>query len=444
MASSPRRGTRTLVLVVGMHRSGTSAVAGELAGRGVDFGGRLLDANEFNPKGYFEDREAVACNEDLFAATYGHWSAPLRTDAVRLAAAGQAHGAGLADCLERLTVGGLGGLKDPRICRLAPLWDDAAQRLGLTVLPLVVLRDPADVAASLQRRDCMAPAWSAALWLLYLRDTLAWVAEGGRPFGLVAYDDCLERPDLLGEWLARHVPQHAAPASGASFLEPRLRHAPPPGHLVDAGVAAARGVFAALKALTGGGAADVEPAAARGLLPAVDAALDAVLPLVGPETLWRVSSPELSACWVARRARQRADTAGMWERVTGAEAALDALHAESQELWERVHGVEAHRDALHAENQELWKRVNGVEGHRDALHAENQELWKRVHGVEGHRDALHAENQDLWKRVHDAEDRLVRSEERLAESEKRFLTLRHTRVVRVAKALRLISEKTDA
>ncbi|MGC2855126.1 hypothetical protein ACM64Y_06595 [Novispirillum sp. DQ9] len=429
-----------------MHRSGTSAVSGELVRQGVDFGGSLLVANEFNPKGYFEDREAVALNENLLAAAYGHWSAPLPAAPARVAAAGRAHGTGLAACLTRLTAGGLGGLKDPRICRVAPLWDAAAREVGVAVLPLVVIRDPAEVAASLSRRDCMAPAWGAALWLLYLRDTLAWLAgSGDGTFGLVAYDDCLERPAILADWLDGALPGRSRPPEGDSFLEAGLRHAPPPDCLTDPAVVAAQAVHAGLKALTGGAVVTLDAAAAAGALPGLDAALAAALPQVTPEVLWRVTSPEVAACWAARRARQRAEGARLWERVAIAERDRDALHAESQALWQRVHDAESRRDALLQETQELWKRVSGAEAERATLRAENQDLWKRVNGAEAERAALHTENQELWKRVDGTEaDRAALHTEnqelwkRVDIAETALDHLGNTFIVRAARALRLI------
>ena len=44
------------IVVAGMHRSGTSLVAGYLQSLGVDMGARLLAADHANPRGYFEDR----------------------------------------------------------------------------------------------------------------------------------------------------------------------------------------------------------------------------------------------------------------------------------------------------------------------------------------------------------------------------------------------------
>ncbi|MDX1388819.1 MAG: hypothetical protein R3344_06490, partial [Acidobacteriota bacterium] len=67
-------------IILGSGRSGTSMVAGTLAGAGYFMGEKLWDATPANPKGFFEDQEINAINEDLIAqvlparpAVLGRW-----------------------------------------------------------------------------------------------------------------------------------------------------------------------------------------------------------------------------------------------------------------------------------------------------------------------------------------------------------------------------------
>ena len=60
----PRAESSSGLLVVGMHRSGTSAVTGVLHNFGYNVGQSLLPGNEFNEKGYFEDTSIVTENEN--------------------------------------------------------------------------------------------------------------------------------------------------------------------------------------------------------------------------------------------------------------------------------------------------------------------------------------------------------------------------------------------
>ena len=51
------------LIISGMHRSGTSLIAGMLAQAGVDLGDRLVPAARDNPLGFFEDADFVAFHE---------------------------------------------------------------------------------------------------------------------------------------------------------------------------------------------------------------------------------------------------------------------------------------------------------------------------------------------------------------------------------------------
>src|SRR5215469_1243814 len=62
-----------VVIITGMHRSGTSALSGALARIGVDFGKRLLSPSWHNPKGYFEHPEIVALHDSLLQALGSRW-----------------------------------------------------------------------------------------------------------------------------------------------------------------------------------------------------------------------------------------------------------------------------------------------------------------------------------------------------------------------------------
>ena len=50
-------------MVLGMHRSGTSAITKGLEVLGVNLGDNLLPPKDDNPKGFFEDRDLVNLNE---------------------------------------------------------------------------------------------------------------------------------------------------------------------------------------------------------------------------------------------------------------------------------------------------------------------------------------------------------------------------------------------
>ncbi|WP_343066721.1 glycosyltransferase [Dissulfurirhabdus thermomarina] len=140
------------VLVLGMHRSGTSMVGNLLARAGFDPGppDELLAADEFNAKGYFEWRAVVELNDEILRRAGGSWHQPPEEAAV--AAAGETVRERQGAILRRF-----GGrrffLKDPRFCLTLPAWKPAFEAvLGRDRLRVVrIRRDPLSVARSLKR-----------------------------------------------------------------------------------------------------------------------------------------------------------------------------------------------------------------------------------------------------------------------------------------------------
>ena len=72
-----------IIIVLGCHRSGTSMIAGVLSKMGVFVGDDLImDTMPENPKGYYEDREAVAINADLLEESDGGWDSLPTTESI--------------------------------------------------------------------------------------------------------------------------------------------------------------------------------------------------------------------------------------------------------------------------------------------------------------------------------------------------------------------------
>lgn len=117
------------IMVLGMHRAGTSALAGVLDACGVNMGCNLMPPAGDNPKGYFEDMEVVRVNERLLQSfgMPGSWDSVLMLDDDWLSKKG------VLDLLEdavdvvRKEYDGalVVGMKDPRICHFIPFWQRA-------------------------------------------------------------------------------------------------------------------------------------------------------------------------------------------------------------------------------------------------------------------------------------------------------------------------------
>lgn len=165
--------------MIGMHRSGTSAVAGGLEAAGVEFGTSLMTASADNPKGFFEDTRFVALNERLIAWDLQAWDtvAPVQPEAHLSRDRRFDQEAG--EIVRSLALGGASaiGLKDPRASLLVPFWTDVFRENGVAPTAVVCLRHPAQVAKSLYDRNRFSRAKSFALWLKYNLSLLTGLAQ---------------------------------------------------------------------------------------------------------------------------------------------------------------------------------------------------------------------------------------------------------------------------
>lgn len=213
---------KQVLLIVGMHRSGTSAVAGAVAGLGLPLGERILPGQaRDNPKGFFEHADVVAAHDRLLAGAGLTWDDPGLWIAQRPELPGaESFAERLRDLLDReCGPGPPWCVKDPRLCRLLPLWEEPLRAARIEPLVLLVHRDPAAVAASLARRDAFSAEKAALLWLDHVLGAERWSRELRRT--VVSYDELLRDPvevlERLGESLSLEWP--LAPADRRAELE---------------------------------------------------------------------------------------------------------------------------------------------------------------------------------------------------------------------------------
>ena len=149
-----------------MHRSGTSALSGILQLLGFDLGADLMGPNEFNPGGYWENRQVVRLNERVLSHLGTSWSdvfmLPYRLDRTNLREVFEGEAKSL---LQK----GFSGkrpwvLKDPRFSMLIDFWLPYLRERDVSFIHVV--RHPAAVATSLARRDGFPRERSLLLWFL--------------------------------------------------------------------------------------------------------------------------------------------------------------------------------------------------------------------------------------------------------------------------------------
>lgn len=185
---------RNAILISGMHRSGTSALARILNLLGADAGSGLLPAvRGDNDSGYWELREIVALNNECLEHFGLSWRDPGPMPEDWLGDPWLDGWRERAGSLIRREFPdtALFLIKDPRLSRLLPVWREVLERGGIQPAVIIMLRHPLEVVASLLRRPNarMSAFQGHRLWLRYLAD--AEVGSRDLPRAWVRYDHLL-------------------------------------------------------------------------------------------------------------------------------------------------------------------------------------------------------------------------------------------------------------
>jgi GT2 family glycosyltransferase/glycosyltransferase involved in cell wall biosynthesis len=183
------------LLILGMHRSGTSALARVVNLLGAQLGSRLLEPQTgVNAQGFWEHADVVSGHEallgDLDSAWYDVRPLPVNWEDGAAAQRLEEH---LARLLESdFSAHPLIAVKDPRLCRFVASWKRVLQRAGRRAKFVLILRDPEEVVRSLHRRDGLDQSTVRMMWLVYVLE--AERATRDDPRSIVFYDE------LLTDW----------------------------------------------------------------------------------------------------------------------------------------------------------------------------------------------------------------------------------------------------
>jgi len=221
---------RRALVVAGMHRSGTSAMARLLSLSGATLPERVMAPAADNPAGFWEPWEMVALNDRMLGSFDSSWDDVFTLRAADHAAALKASFLGEAKAFVKANYGAadLLVIKDPRASVLAPFWREALTDSGIEPLYVIMVRNPLAVAQSLSKRNAFSTQKSVLLWTSYMlaveRDTR------GCDRLFIDYDAMLDdwRATLaavesaLGQALPRSADEAAGDIDG--FLNRSLRH----------------------------------------------------------------------------------------------------------------------------------------------------------------------------------------------------------------------------
>jgi predicted nucleic acid-binding Zn-ribbon protein len=219
-----------LVVVLGMHRSGTSAVTRGLLALGVDLGQSLLPPMpDVNDKGFWEDAEINKLNEDILAflgVTWHSLSLITSDQADKLTKSGYLSRA-VTLIRNKIKRGSTYGLKDPRIAKLIIFWKRVFNHCRLAVGYVIVIRNPITIAESLTRRDGFDSMKSHLLWIEHTLNSLVYTAQEKRI--VIEFENLLNNPvgecEKIADCLNLPKDSNAIELYSNDFLDLSLCHA---------------------------------------------------------------------------------------------------------------------------------------------------------------------------------------------------------------------------
>ena len=218
------------VLVVGMHRSGTSAVTRVLNYLGCALPNHVSGMANDNERGFWESPAVRDLNERILESAGTAWDDWVAFDPswYESPRANELRGNARAVLEDEFGDGPPFVLKDPRVCRLLPFWIDAVRCFGVEPLIVSPIRNPLDVAASLEARDGIDPSIGLLMWLRSVLD--AEVASRGLERHFLRYERLLGAPREVVTQLKESLGINGLtqPAEACTlidgFLSPELRH----------------------------------------------------------------------------------------------------------------------------------------------------------------------------------------------------------------------------
>jgi hypothetical protein len=221
---------RTCLIILGMHRSGTSAISGFLNQLGLSLGSNLMLPDQYNERGYFENSYIVQANDNILKTLGSSWD-----DLFLLEEGWQnlpqlaPHREAVREIINReFNANELFCVKDPRISVLLPFWISVLQEMDIRIFFVIPLRHLMEVAESLKARDGFSIQKGLLLWM----NNMLSLEYYSRPFERIflAIDDFLKYPaDTVWRILNKFniIIPHAESqinAVAGEFLEPKLKH----------------------------------------------------------------------------------------------------------------------------------------------------------------------------------------------------------------------------
>jgi len=406
------------LVILGMHRSGTSSVAGALAQLGAKAPSTLMPGHPDNPKGYWESEVLTKLSEDVLESGGSSWSdwRPFNPSWTKSKAAKALSLSIVAALRAEFESAPLIVLKDPRLCRIFPVWSAALKAANYEPRIMIPLRSPVEVAASLSARDGFSQAHGLLIWLRNVLE--AEVSSRGFPRYFFRWSDFIQdwrteldrATNLLGVTLPGR--SDLGDSRVDAFLDRRLQRQVASGGLPSnspAWIAQAEDALAALLL-------DPGDTAAQDALDAVRSEFDATACLVGPAFV------EIEFEQAHRNAELRNQVVALNAQIVALNADLAEARGQRDHLANERSGNLAALSTAHVELAQMKMRLDSglarneelqcdLDGAREQL----QLMGDEIAGVHRQRAELSAQRIDTENQLHVARAELVETQGRLEE-----------------------------
>ncbi|MEM8720128.1 MAG: sulfotransferase [Cyanobacteria bacterium P01_G01_bin.39] len=185
---------QSVLVIAGMHRSGTSLATSLLQSSGVFIGDRLMEKGTGNLKGHFEDWDFVDLHRDCLTAQAVNREGWTTQADFSFSGEYLARAKTLIAARSKYSIW---GWKDPRTTLFLKSW----QQLIPQAKFVFVYRSPWDVVDSLFRRGDLvfktAPEIAINTWISYNQAILKFCAQTDRPWLLLRVEDVIQDPQFM-------------------------------------------------------------------------------------------------------------------------------------------------------------------------------------------------------------------------------------------------------
>jgi hypothetical protein len=205
------------VLILGMHRSGTSCLAGSLQQHGVHLG-KVFEQNPHNKKGNRENADIMKLNDDLLAANGGSWDRP---PAIILW--NEEHEKTRDTIIQEFVNSGnqIWGFKDPRNLITLEFWMDGLSNTDVRLVGSY--RHPLLAAKSLNARNNMPMENGMWLWEIYNNKLMELYSKSNFP--ILSFDVDVEEYQRAIHRVLDYLAIPSAKTTQELFFDESLRHA---------------------------------------------------------------------------------------------------------------------------------------------------------------------------------------------------------------------------